>query len=47
MTNFTDLNTKDINEVNGGGVISTIANYIISHPEIFITVSGPIIPIYI
>ncbi len=46
MTYFTELNAKDMNEVNGGGVLSAIAKYIISHPEILIPVSGHIIPIY-
>jgi bacteriocin-like protein len=46
MTYFTELNSKDMNEVNGGGVLSALAKFIISHPEILITVSGPIVPIY-
>lgn len=46
MTYFTELNAKDMNEVNGGGVLSAIAKFIISHPEIIMPVTVPIVPIY-
>ena len=29
MTNFTDLNAKDINEVNGGSIATTLASLLI------------------
>ena len=45
MTNFTDLNTKDMNEVNGGSVASTLAKVAQAAAKAIIYTTVPVYPI--
>ena len=45
MTYFTDLNAKDMNEVNGGGVLSALGKAAQTAAKIIIYTSVPVYPI--
>ena len=46
MTNFTELNAKDMNEVNGGSVASTLAKVAQTAAKVIIYTTVPSYPLY-
>jgi hypothetical protein len=47
MTYFTDLNAKDMNEVNGGSVASTLAKVAQTAAKVIIYTPVPVYPWYL
>jgi len=46
MTYFTDLNAKDMNEVNGGGVLSALGKAAQTAVKVIIYTTVPVYPLY-
>ena len=46
MTNFTELNANDMNEVNGGSVASALAKAVQTAAKVIIYTTVPSYPLY-
>ena len=46
MTYFTELNSKDMNEVNGGGVLSALGKAAQTAAKVIIYTTVPVYPLY-